>query len=124
MAGLVVNYVQQYVRHIVEGSRPKAEYVRHSEARSPRALGHLGGQYVLSGGLNSPGFAKIEAHLCTKIEDSMVFLDHEVHLTVDNMVTSLVCADKSMDKVSNEELGADVHNVPGIYSQLTGEPRE
>ena len=29
----------------LEGSRPKAEYVRHFEARSPRALG---GQYVLS----------------------------------------------------------------------------
>ena len=42
----------------------------------------------------------------------MPFLDHEVQLTVDNMVTSLVCADKPMDKVSNEELGADVHNVP------------
>jgi len=84
MAGLVVNYVQQYVRHIVEGSRPKAEYVRHFEARSPRALG---GQYVLSGGLHSPGFAKIEAHLCTTIEDSMAFLEHEVQLTVDKMTT-------------------------------------
>ena len=28
------------------------------------------------------------------------------------MLTSLVFADKAMDKVSNEELGADVHNVP------------
>ena len=103
MAGLAANYVQQYVRHIVDGTPPKAEYVRHFEARTPRALG---GQYVLSGGLpHSPGFAKIEAHLCTKIEDSMAFLDNEVQLTVDNMLTSLVCADKAMDKVSNEELG-------------------
>ena len=110
MAGLAANYVQQYVRHIVDGTPPKAEYVRHFEARTPRALG---GQYVLSGGLpHSPGFAKIEAHLCTKIEDSMAFLDNEVQLTVDNMLTSLVFADKAMDKVSNEELGADVHNVP------------
>ena len=43
MAGLVVNCVQQYLHHIVDGSPPKAEYVRHFEARSPRALG---GQYV------------------------------------------------------------------------------
>ncbi len=48
MAGLAANYVQQYVRHIVDGTPPKAEYVRHFEARTPRALG---GQYVLSGGL-------------------------------------------------------------------------
>ena len=110
MAGLVVNCVQQYLHHIVDGSPPKAEYVRHFEARSPRALG---GQYVLSGGLpHSPEFAKIEARMSTEIEDSMPFLDHAVQLTVDNMVTSLVCADKPMDKVSNEELGADVHNVP------------
>ena len=58
MAGLAANYVQQYVRHIVDGTPPKAEYVRHFEARTPRALG---GQYVLSGGLpHSPGFAKID----------------------------------------------------------------
>ena len=36
MAGLLVNYVQQYVRHIADGSMPKAEYVEHFEARSPR----------------------------------------------------------------------------------------
>ena len=46
MAGLGVNYVQQYLHHIVDGSPPKAEYVRHFEARS---------------------LAKIEAHLCTKV---------------------------------------------------------
>ena len=39
MAGLAANYVQQYVRHIVDGTPPKAEYVRHFEARTPRALG-------------------------------------------------------------------------------------
>ena len=42
MAGLVANYVQKYVRHIADGSLPKAEYVKHFEARyvayaAPRA---------------------------------------------------------------------------------------
>ena len=82
MAGLVVNHVQHYVRLITDGSLPKAEYVRHFEARTPRLLG---GQYVLGGGLpHSPGFAKIEARMSNEIEDSMLFTGQEVQLTVEN----------------------------------------
>ena len=111
MAGLLVNYVQQYVRHIADGSMPKAEYVEHFEARSPRALG---GQHILSGGQpHSPAFAKIEAHLSTEIENSMPYMGLEVQQVVEDMVEGVVCADKHMDMVSNRELGVDVHDVVG-----------
>ena len=64
MQVVATDYVQNYVRHISDGSPPKAEYMRHFEATSPRALG---GCDVLTTG---PGarFAEIEARRSTKIE--------------------------------------------------------
>ena len=67
MAGFVGNYVHKYVRHVADRTPPKAEYVRHFEARSPRALG---GQYVVSGHERQK---VIEAHLSTEIEESMPY---------------------------------------------------
>ena len=64
MQVVATDYVQNYVRHISDGSPPKAEYMRHFEATSPRALG---GCDVLTTG---PGarFAEIEARRSTKID--------------------------------------------------------
>ena len=39
MQVVATDYVQNYVRHISDGSRPKAEYMRHFEATRQRALG-------------------------------------------------------------------------------------
>ena len=109
MQVVATDYVQNYVRHISDGSPPKAEYMRHFEATSPRALR---GCDVLTTG---PGarFAEIEARRSTKIEGSLPFVDLEVKHTVDNMVESLVFAGQPMDSLSIDDLGLEVHHVPG-----------
>jgi hypothetical protein len=111
MATLVTDDVRKYVCHITDVSSPKAEYVRHFEAITPRSLD---GRYVFtSGSPPSHAFAEIEAQHSTKIEGSLPFLHHEVEQTVKNMVASLEFADKHMDKLSNDDLGVEVHDVPG-----------
>ena len=47
MPTLDMDCVHKYVNHIADVSPPKAEYVRHFEANTPRALD---GRYVLTGG--------------------------------------------------------------------------
>ena len=103
MATLLTDAVRKYVRHISEVSSPKAEYVRHFEAVTPRALD---GRYVFTTG--SP-----PSHAFAEIEGSLRFLDREVEQTVENMVACLEFADKHMDKLSNQDLGVEVHDVPG-----------
>ena len=72
MATLVTDDVRKYVRHITDVSSPKAEYVRHFEAITPRSLD---GRYVFtSGSPPSHAFAEIEAQHSTKIEGSRNFL--------------------------------------------------
>ena len=76
MATLVTDDVRKYVCHITDVSSPKAEYVRHFEAITPRSLD---GRYVFtSGSPPSHAFAEIEAQHSTKIEGSLPFLHHEV----------------------------------------------
>ena len=102
--------VHKYVQHIADASSPKAEYVRHFEAVTPRALD---GRYLLtSGSPPSHAFAEIEAANSTMIEGSLPFLDREVQQTVETMVESLVFADQHMDNLSNHDLGVEVHDVP------------
>ena len=53
--------VHKYVQHIADVSSPKAEYVRHFEAVTPRALD---GRYLLtSGSPPSHAFAEVEGSL-------------------------------------------------------------
>ena len=92
MATLDMDCVHKYVNHIADASPPKAEYVRHFEANTPRALD---GRYVLTGGSPpSHAFAEMEAAHSTMIEGSLPFLDRKVQQTVEAMVESLVFADK------------------------------
>ena len=66
MATLVTDDVRKYVRHITDVSSPKAEYVRHFEAITPRSLD---GRYVFtSGSPPSHAFAEIEAQHSTQID--------------------------------------------------------
>ena len=94
--------VHKYVQHIADVSSPKAEYVRHFEAVTPRAPD---GRYLLTSG--SP-----PSHAFAEVEGSLPFLDREVQQTVETMVESLVFADKHMDNLSNHDLGVEVHDVP------------
>ena len=59
MATLDMDCVHKYIHHITDVTPPKAEYVRHFEAHTPRALD---GRYVLTGGPSpSHAFAEMEA---------------------------------------------------------------
>ena len=100
MAGLLSEYVSKYVRQISDGTPPKAEYVRHFEARSPRVLG---GQALVQ------AFDHIKAKHSTEIEP---FVDLEVQYAIGDVVSSLVLADAHVDRMSNKDVGVDVHNVP------------
>eukprot|EP01043_Picozoa_sp_COSAG02_P010426 COSAG02_NODE_366_length_23740_cov_20.235904_5_plen_112_part_00 len=111
--------------------------MRHFEAITPRALD---GRYVLtSGSPPSHAFAEIEGSLpfldrevqqaVESMVESLVFADRHMERFVttsnrlevvtkrESMVESLVFADRHMDKLSNHDLGVEVHDVPadGTY---------
>ena len=83
MATLDMDCVHKYIHHITDVSPPKAEYVRHFEAHTPRALD---GRYVLTGGPPpSHAFVEKKAAHSTVFEGSLPFLDLEVQQTVETM---------------------------------------